>query len=955
MNPQNPDAADYRSRIRHALDSDDPLEGLIEEGEALLARVDAVAVPDVCLDVALVRAHRYERADDDADLQRAIVILRRGVASCGTGSWSAVPLLVNLGTALLRSFERHAQMSDLAEAIDCLVTARGVEGDFSSRSPVIHSSLGSALFRQAQATGGAEARDASISLLERAMQAASPGSAEWTQRQLNLCNPLFLRAEQGDQAALDRILRAADDLLPSADPSSTFEADILLVSSRACRLAFEWSDEVRYLHRALADYQQLLTHGDLTPNVAALARANYANALRAEYEVTGGVESLEEACEQLTAALDLLAGRPAEALKQSANLAKVLARRFEAMGDVADLRAAIRLHEEVVEAGSLGEHTLRVESKANLGTALLTLGRRTHDARATESGLATLAAALSEIEEVQDPGLVLAMGVLLGEHHLSTGRPDLAAGALRRALLALDQADVLSTGSSSRHRLLRRGAHAVQLAALALVRTGHPEDAVLVIEQGRARAVADALKLDVAAVDDLAASGSLQLASAYASTARELRAASHRLTGPQPERAVAEIRAHRGRLDALTRSIREVEGFEDFARPVDGATIRRAAGAAPLVYGCVTDFGSALLIVSGDGSVDVLDLPKLKHATVERLASEYLGALASLRGEHGVLDDVADVEKRWADALDTLTRWMGAAFMTRLCAVLAERHVTRAVLLLPGWLNLLPVSAARLSTGERTAVDALAWCYAPSAAALAGASAVAASSTARSAVLVGDPESSGVEPLASAAAEVDGARAAFSRTTVLRGSQATRDAVRGSLSLHDVAHFACHGLTDRADPLRSALLLAGDEQLTLGDLLHHRVSRMRLCVLSACDTAVVGEQAPDEYVSLPTGLVQAGAAGVIAAQWPVWDVAAAVLSIRLYAEWPREDPDPVSAFHDAQLWLRNATRREVERLVERQVSAVARGPLLDGLRHVGLDVRPFHDTQDWAAFAYVGC
>ena len=58
--------------------------------------------------------------------------------------------------------------------------------------------------------------------------------------------------------------------------------------------------------------------------------------------------------------------------------------------------------------------------------------------------------------------------------------------------------------------------------------------------------------------------------------------------------------------------------------------------------------------------------------------------------------------------------------------------------------------------------------------------------------------------------------------------------------------------------------------------------RVRLAVLSACETAQPGTELPDEVVALPTGLLQAGVAGIVASQWSVPDRATAMLMAEFY-------------------------------------------------------------------------
>jgi hypothetical protein len=117
-----------------------------------------------------------------------------------------------------------------------------------------------------------------------------------------------------------------------------------------------------------------------------------------------------------------------------------------------------------------------------------------------------------------------------------------------------------------------------------------------------------------------------------------------------------------------------------------------------------------------------------------------------------------------------------------------------------------------------------------------------------------------------------------------------------------VAHFACHACAEVTDPLSSFLQLGGtaEDRLTLADLLRTGLEGARLAVLSACVTGVPGTGDPDQYVSLATGFVQIGAAGVIATMCPVSDLVAGKLMERFYAEWAKRPRDPATALSLAQ-------------------------------------------------------
>ena len=214
-----------------------------------------------------------------------------------------------------------------------------------------------------------------------------------------------------------------------------------------------------------------------------------------------------------------------------------------------------------------------------------------------------------------------------------------------------------------------------------------------------------------------------------------------------------------------------------------------------------------------------------------------------------------------------------------------------------------------------------------------------------------------VNPLPSSTREVQSAIATFQKPKTFRHEQATRQAVLASLPSINVLHCSCHGNANFQEPLKSGLAMTGDGEsavLTLRDFLNLKLAEsdrggIRLAILSACETGLAGIANADEAISLPTGLLQAGVAGVVASLWSVSDLSTMILLSRFYTLWRTQHLAPSVALRTAQQWLRDA---EPNAIVEHCATFI---PNLHSqkelVRSLKLDYsHPYH----WSAFSYTG-
>jgi CHAT domain-containing protein len=256
--------------------------------------------------------------------------------------------------------------------------------------------------------------------------------------------------------------------------------------------------------------------------------------------------------------------------------------------------------------------------------------------------------------------------------------------------------------------------------------------------------------------------------------------------------------------------------------------------------------------------------------------------------------------------------------------------------------------------------DALATCmipYVPNARALHAARGHATSAADALVTVTDPPHEPGQVRLAHATTETAVAAAAFPSSDRILPQDAKPGRVRAGIAAATVAHLACHGYAVLETPLDSGLLLADGTRLTLRDLLAMRTN-LRLAVLSACETSMPGTDLPDEVVSLPTGLLQAGVGGVIASLWAVPDLATALLMTRFYRAWRHDAEPPPEALRTAQMWLRDTSiARKMEDLASFAGDGWLPEELVDALADALFTRDPADDdahVHAWAGFSYVG-
>ncbi|MEC4988131.1 MAG: CHAT domain-containing protein, partial [Oscillatoria sp. PMC 1068.18] len=265
--------------------------------------------------------------------------------------------------------------------------------------------------------------------------------------------------------------------------------------------------------------------------------------------------------------------------------------------------------------------------------------------------------------------------------------------------------------------------------------------------------------------------------------------------------------------------------------------------------------------------------------------------------------------------------------------------------------------------------------------------------------------------------EVETIEKKFDPRYILKRKEANKLAFDDATTLENLrrsyyAHFSCHGAFNPESPLDSALILAGamemqaepgvevpprseetsdsgemqaepgvevppqsegtsgerevtlrdgrkaktGESLTLREIFAKlELPGCRLVTLSACETGLISfDKLTDEYIGLPSGFLYAGSTNVVSSLWCVDDFATAFLMIRFYENLSTASSITL-ALNQAQMWLRDATQRELQNWVETlRLDATSQNTIQEFFSWIQPELKPFSEPQYWAAFCAIG-
>jgi hypothetical protein len=923
------------------------------------------AHPDSDLPVALnnlgdclIRHLREDPAYPDS-LDEAVELLREAAGSHPDPQ--ELPRILNtLGLALRYRFESGATMAELTEALSLQERAVALTAPTASFRSVRLDNLAGTLLTLGKASGDAAAVERAVTLRGQACELLGPGAHE---REALYSSLAATHVEAyyltGDNFHLD----AAEAIIARLrfDQPALVGVAALVTSGLVLKELYEIRGEPALLAEAIRHYNDALGR----PADATLRTRILVNLTAAMIRQAPQAHSLAEAGVVVDSAIGTLErelAAPAAAAARS-EAAEALSVAYWVRGTVLHHRP------DIERAVLLGEQVLSERAEDTIGRRAagfhlaLYLQARYQDNGAADDLTRGTALFRTVAATASLPRLALRAATRWGDWAQERGDLAEAAEAYRLGIAAMNRLVDTQLLRPYRETALRQAAGLVTRVAVVLAGSGQLAEAVAVLEAGRTMLANTALETARARLQALAGLGHGELleryvsAAASASALEDTQALDQARAGASGARQVRQFDAARQQLDAVVAEIRRVPGFEDFPRPPVPGAADAARLTAPCVYLVPGLQGGAAIRVGAGRPLAWRPLPEATEAAMLSRCREWRAVTGSAAGvvtgragpdavpgpdaasgpDAAPGSDIPGRADRAAGLL-SLTGWLWDVAMSETAALLEAG--TELILVPCGGFADLPLHAAwrpaaDAADGRRFAVEDLTIRYAPSLRAALATQGRAAAMTGSSLLTVVD------EALPHAQAEVDGVRSYFSPADAgpaFSSQRAEHDELVSTLGGASIVHFACHGAADGEQALNSAILACRDRAVTLADILGQHFTGMRLVTLSACESALSDRNLPDEMINLPSGLIQAGAAGAIGSLWRVDDATTAALMQRFYWEWRARKLPPADALRSAQTWLRDPARRPDT------------GPALPAL---AAGVEPSHPWY-WAPFLFVG-
>ncbi|KAJ7435191.1 TPR-like protein [Mycena latifolia] len=283
----------------------------------------------------------------------------------------SVIYLADIGTSLLRRFERFGSLRDINRSVEMLKDAVRLTPDGHPDKPGRLNNLGHSLSRHFEQLGDLSDLNKAIMMFKDAVQLTPDGHPDKPRRLSNLGNSLLGRFDRlGDLSDLNKSIMMKEDavrLTPDGHPDKPGMLNNL--GNSLCR-RFDRLGDLSDLNKAIMMFKDAVQftpdgHPDKPGRLS-----NLGSSLLGRFDRLGDLSDLNKSIMMKEDAVRLTPDGHPDKPRMLNNLGNSLLGRFERLGDLSDLNKSIMMFEDTVRLTPDG-HTDKPGRLSNLGNSLL--------------------------------------------------------------------------------------------------------------------------------------------------------------------------------------------------------------------------------------------------------------------------------------------------------------------------------------------------------------------------------------------------------------------------------------------------------------------------------------------------------------------------------------------------------------------------------------------------------
>jgi tetratricopeptide (TPR) repeat protein len=847
----------------------------------------------------------YEETDHLEDLDRCIGYYEQVLATEPIELIDRVLCLSNLGTAYEEKFNSTGQEADLNRSIECSNLA--YEATPSSHSWVRASILGQGggeLGLRFERTGRLTDLNQSIDYTQQALNAMHLNDPNYQIVVLSLGLGFFNRFSRTNQLTdLDQCINCHHRALKSTPEDDRGHAVILNNLGEAYNARFNRTMDIIDLQESIHYHKRAVMSKSARRVDCSRSLGYLSNRLLSRYQQLNELTDLHDAIKYASEAVESTLANHSARPGHLINLAGILRERYKALGQPVDLERSIDLAYQVVE-DSPKDHIRYGVYLSVLGAVLEDRSKITGSSEDLRCSFEAYRKAVYSVStpQVRIRAAMLAIGIPIKEENWTV-----AADLADSALSLLPEAILPTNSRADKQDTLRVLSQLPSLIASIFLKAGRsPLEALQALE--KARGIIAGFLIDARSDVSFLKEEYSELWARYTNCQAQIASIDAEFNLPfqgDSQRSYAMKSAQRQLLYQdlyqLRDEIRQCPGFERFLSSLKETEILDLAKEGPIVCFNISFVSSEAFLVTSTG-IRALQLPELQMIDIGRQVKLFAARGNSARRDATFSGDDEDIQNQILFPNDPLAElgslWNNAVKPVLHHLGLLEHLISQDALPRVWWIGggdmaILPLHAAGEHSPGSTenAFSHIISSFATTLRSLQftrGRVPVVIPEEDFQVLIVSMPTTPGPYKPLNVAGEVAAiSKHSTSAASIIHLERPNRTAVLRALKSCTVAHFACHGCADPAEPAQSALLVGRDtqERLTVADLdeVFTDKTNAQVAYLSACSTAEIQAlELANESIHLGSAFQLSGFRHVVGTLWGADDEAAVKIAGEFY-------------------------------------------------------------------------